>query len=150
KAPLNPGQRDCLEVINNSAQGLLELLSEVLDFSKIEAGKLELEVADFSLRNVVEDAVATFAARHHAKGLELILDIHPDVPDALIGDPLRLRQILLNLVSNANRFTQSGEVIVAVHVEAAGAVETTLRFSVTDTGCGIPHEKQKSIFEAFA
>jgi signal transduction histidine kinase/CheY-like chemotaxis protein/HPt (histidine-containing phosphotransfer) domain-containing protein len=149
KTPLNPNQRDCLEVINNSAQGLLELLSEVLDFSKIEAGKLELEVVDFNLRQVVEDAVATLAARHHAKGLELILDIHPDVPDALLGDPLRLRQILLNLISNANRFTQEGEVLVAVHVEECGEEETRLHFAVTDTGCGIPEEKQKTIFEAF-
>ena len=149
KTPLNPAQRDYLETINNTAQGLLELLNEVLDFSKIEAGKLELEVVDFNLRIVVEDAIATFAARHHAKGLDLILDIHPDVPDALIGDPLRLRQVLMNLISNANRFTKEGEVVVAVDVEQPGEVETKLRFSVTDTGCGIPREKQRSIFEAF-
>ena len=149
KTPLNPAQRDYLETINNSAQALLELLNEILDFSKIEAGKLELEVVDFSLRNIVEDAIATFAARHHAKGLELILDIHADVPDALIGDPLRLRQVLLNLISNANRFTEDGEVVLTVDVEQAGEVETKLRFSVTDTGCGIPLDQLRSIFEAF-
>ena len=149
KTPLAPLQRDYLETINNSAQNLLELLSEVLDFSKIEAGKLELEVTEFSLRCVVEDAVAGFAARHHAKGLDLLLDIHPDVPDALVGDPLRLRQILLNLISNANRFTQQGDVAITVIVEEPGEVETRLRFSVTDTGCGIPLEQRQAIFELF-
>ncbi len=149
KTRLDPAQRDCVETINNSAQGLLELLNDVLDFSKIEAGKLELEVADFSLRREVGDATASFAARHHAKGLDLVLDIAPNVPDALIGDPLRLRQILLNLISNANRFTERGEVVVSVQIEEHREVETRLRFSVTDTGCGIAPEQQASIFEHF-
>ncbi|MEO6785895.1 MAG: ATP-binding protein [Chthoniobacteraceae bacterium] len=149
KTHLDPGQRDYIETINNTAQGLLELLNDVLDFSKIEAGKLELEVADFSLRREVGDATGSFAARHHSKGLDLVLDIAPDVPDALIGDPLRLRQILLNLISNANRFTERGEVAVTVQVEEHREVETRLRFSVTDTGCGIAQEQQASIFEHF-
>ncbi len=149
KTRLEAGQREYLDTINNTAQSLLELLNDVLDFSKIEAGKLELEVADFSLRREAGDAVASFAARHHSKGLDLVLDIAPDVPDALVGDPLRLRQILLNLLSNAHRFTERGEVAVSVHVEEPGEVETRLRFSVTDTGCGIPRDKQESIFEVF-
>ena len=149
KTNLDSGQRDYVETINNTAQGLLELLTGVLDFSKIEAGKLELEVSDFSLRREIGDATGSFAARHHSKGLDLVLDIAPDVPDALIGDPLRLRQILLNLLSNANRFTERGEVAVTVQVEEHGEVETRLRVSVTDTGCGIAREQQASIFEHF-
>jgi signal transduction histidine kinase/CheY-like chemotaxis protein len=149
KTRLDAGQRDYLETINNTAQGLLELLNDVLDFSKIEAGKLELEVADFSLRRELGDVIGNFAARHHAKGLDLVLDIAPDVPDALIGDPLRLRQILLNLISNANRFTERGEVVVMVQIAEHREVETRLRFSVTDTGCGIAAEQQASVFEHF-
>ena len=149
KTRLDAAQHDYLETINNTAQSLLDLLNEVLDFSKIEAGKLELEVTDFSLRSVAGDAVSGFAARYHSKGLDLVLDIAPDVPDALVGDPFRLRQILVNLLSNAHRFTESGEVAVSVQMEEPGEVETRLRFSVTDTGCGIPREKQQSIFELF-
>ncbi len=149
KTRLDPTQRDYLETINNTAQCLLDLLNEVLDFSKIEAGKLELEVADFSLRKVVGDAVGGFAARFHSKGLALVLDIAPEVPDALIGDPYRLRQILVNLLSNAHRFTEAGEVAVNVHVDEPGEVETRLLFSVTDTGCGIPQDQQGAIFELF-
>ncbi len=149
KTPLDPTQRDYLETVNNTAQSLLDLLNEVLDFSKIEAGKLELEVTDFSLRKVVGEAVSGFAARFHSKRLDLVLDIAPEVPDALIGDPYRLRQILVNLLSNAHRFTESGEVAVNVHMDEPGEVETRLRFSVTDTGCGIPQDQQETIFELF-
>ncbi|MEO6741593.1 MAG: response regulator [Chthoniobacteraceae bacterium] len=149
KTRLDPAQREYLGTINNTAETLLDLLNEVLDFSKIEAGKLELEVADFSLRSVIGDAVSGFAARYHSKGLDLVLDIAPDVPDALIGDPYRLRQIIVNLLSNAHRFTDSGEVTVNVQVDEAGEVETRLHFSVTDTGCGIPKEKQQAIFDLF-
>ncbi len=149
KTRLDPAQRDYLETINNTAQSLLDLLNEVLDFSKIEAGKLELEVADFSLRSVVGDAVSGFAERHHSKDLALVLDIAPEVPDALIGDPFRLRQILVNLMSNAHRFTERGEVAVSVQVDEPGEVETRLRFSVTDTGCGIPREQQQTVFDLF-
>lgn len=149
KTRLDPTQRDYLETINNTAESLLDLLNEVLDFSKIEAGKLELEVADFSVREVVGDVVSGFAARCHSKGLDLVLDIAPDVPDALIGDPYRLRQVLVNLLSNAYRFTEFGEVAVCVQVDEPGEVETRLRFSVTDTGCGIPKEQQQSVFDLF-
>ena len=149
KTRLDSTQRDYLETINNTAESLLDLLNEVLDFSKIEAGKLELEVADFGLRKVIGEAVGGFAARYHSKDLDLVLDIAPDVPDALIGDPYRLRQILVNLLSNAHRFTDAGEVTVSVQVDEPGEVETRLRLSVTDTGCGIPREQQQAIFDLF-
>ena len=149
KTRLDSTQRDYLETINNTAESLLDLLNEVLDFSKIEAGKLELEVADFGLRKVIGEAVGGFAARYHSKDLDLVLDIAPDVPDALIGDPYRLRQILVNLLSNAHRFTDAGEVTVSVQVDEPGEVETRLRLSVTDTGCGIPREQQQAIFDSF-
>jgi signal transduction histidine kinase/CheY-like chemotaxis protein len=149
KTGLDAAQHDYLETINNTAQSLLDLLNEVLDFSKIEAGKLQLEVTDFSLRNLLGDVMGGFAARYHSKGLVLVLDITPEVPDALIGDPYRLRQILVNLLSNAHRFTESGEVAVSVQVDEPGVVETRLLFSVTDTGCGIPKEQHQSIFDLF-
>jgi signal transduction histidine kinase/CheY-like chemotaxis protein len=149
KTPLNAMQRDYLETVNGSAQALLGLLNDILDFSKIEAGKLELEMVDFSLRDTLDDAVAAYAPRFHARGVELILDVRPDVPDALIGDPHRLRQVTLNLISNAMRFTARGEVVVRVEVAEGGPVETLLRFTVTDTGCGIPPEKREAIFDAF-
>ena len=149
KTPLNPTQRDYLDTVNSSAQGLLELLNDILDFSKIEAGKLELEVIDFNLRETLEEALSSYAARYHAKGVELILDIRPDVPEALVGDPYRLRQVVLNLVGNALRFTQHGEVIVRAEIAQSNEVENTIRFTVSDTGCGIPAEKRDTIFDSF-
>jgi len=150
KTSLNSSQRDFLETVNSSAQCLLELLNDILDFSKIEAGKLELEVIDFSLRETLESAVATYAERYHTKGVELLVDVRPEVPDALVGDPYRLRQVVLNLVSNALRFTSNGEVIVRVEISQINEVETLLRFTVSDTGCGIPAEKRDAIFDAFS
>jgi two-component system sensor histidine kinase/response regulator len=149
KTPLSATQREYLETVNNSAQSLLDLLNDILDFSKIEAGKLELEVIDFSLRDTLEEALAGYATRYHAKALELILDIRPEVPDALIGDPYRLRQVIVNLVGNALRFTDHGEVVVRVEMATPGEVETLLRFTVVDTGAGIPPEKRAAIFDSF-
>jgi len=149
KTPLNTLQRDYVETVNSSAQGLLDLLNDILDFSKIEAGKLELEVIDFGLRDVLEDALATYAGRCHSKGIELILDVRSDVPDALVGDPYRLRQVVLNLVSNALRFTTQGEVVVRAEVSQINEIETLLRFTVSDTGCGIDGDKREAIFDAF-
>lgn len=149
KTPLSALQRDYVETVNSSAQGLLDLLNDILDFSKIEAGKLELEVIDFGLRDVLEDALATYAGRCHSKGIELILDVRPDVPDALIGDPYRLRQVVLNLVSNALRFTTHGEVVVRAEISQVNEIETLLRFTVSDTGCGIDSDKREAIFDAF-
>lgn len=149
KTPLNAMQRDYLETVNNSAQSLLDLLNDILDFSKIEAGKLEIEKVDFSLRDTLDDALAGYAARFHAKGIELILEIHSTVPDALIGDPYRLRQVVNNLVSNSLRFTDKGEVVIRVELASLEGSETMLRFIVADTGCGIPPEKRAAVFEAF-
>lgn len=149
KTPLNAVQRDYVETVNSSAQSLLDLLNDILDFSKIEAGKLELEVIDFGLRDVLEDALATYAGRCHSKGIELILDVRPEVPDALVGDPYRLRQVVLNLVSNALRFTTQGEVVVRAEISQINEIETLLRFTVSDTGCGIEGDKRESIFNAF-
>lgn len=153
KTGLTADQRDFLETVNCSAQGLLELLNDILDFSKIEAGKLELERTDFRLRDVLDDTLATYAARAHSKGLELLLDVRPNVPDMLVGDPYRLRQIILNLVSNSLRFTTTGDVVVQVSMASEmhlGGTEAALHFSVRDTGCGIPVDKCNTIFEAFS
>ena len=148
--PLTDDQRQSLTTVKSAADNLLGLLNDLLDFAKIEAGKLELDPADFSLRAAVGDTVRALAARAHAKGLELIYHVRPDVPDALVGDTGRLRQVLLNLVGNALKFTEQGE--VEVRVEIAGDLapeEAGLRFTVRDTGIGIPRDKQERIFRAF-
>ncbi len=146
---LTPSQREYLAMVKNSAESLLALLNDLLDFSKIEAGKLELENVAFDLRDTLGDTMQTLATRASEKGLELALHVRPDVPDALVGDPFRLRQIVVNLVGNALKFTERGE--ITVRVESDGASETTalLRFAVADTGIGIPPEARARIFSAF-
>ena len=142
-------QREYLEIVKTSADALLSLLNDILDFSKIEAGKLDLEFIDFSLRDVVDTTVEALALRAYEKGLELISHIKPDVPDALIGDSGRLRQILMNLGGNAVKFTSEGEIVVRVETESETDQEVALHCSVADTGIGIPHDKQDRIFESF-
>ncbi len=142
-------QREYLELAKSSADALLALLNDILDFSKIEAGKLDLERATFGLREHLERSVKTLALRAYQKDLELVCHVPPDVPDAIVGDPSRLRQIILNLVGNAIKFTDRGEIGVAVRVAAISESEVALHFEVSDTGIGIPPEKQKLIFEAF-
>jgi signal transduction histidine kinase/CheY-like chemotaxis protein len=142
-------QREYLELAKSSADALLALLNDILDFSKIEAGKLDLEHAPFGLREHLERSVKTLALRAHQKDLELVCHVAPDVPDAIIGDPSRLRQIILNLVGNAIKFTERGEIGVAVRVAAHTETEVALHFEVSDTGIGIPADKQHLIFEAF-
>ena len=146
---LTPEQRDFLETVKLSADSLLTILNDILDFSKIEAGKLDLESTSFNLRTHLGDALKALAVRAHEKRLELAWSVARDVPEGLIGDPGRLRQILVNLVGNAIKFTEQGEVVVEVqtHSRPAGAVE--LHFTVRDTGIGIPPDKQRTIFEAF-
>ncbi len=146
---LTPRQREFLRMVKLSADSLLILLNDILDFSKIEAGKFELEQIDFRLRDNLGDTLGTLALRAHAQGLELASHVRPEVPDALVGDPVRLRQILVNLVGNAIKFTEHGEVVVRVAEEARTEDDVYLHFTVTDTGIGIPREKQQAIFNAF-
>ncbi|MBW3596778.1 MAG: response regulator, partial [Planctomycetes bacterium] len=147
---LAPQQREYLQMLQQSAESLLRLLNDILDFSKIEAGKLELENAEFDLVECVGAAVQTLALRASSKGLELACRIPPDVPLMAVGDPGRLQQILVNLAGNAIKFTEKGEVVVAVAREANTENGVRLHFTVRDTGIGIPHDKQKNIFEAFS
>jgi PAS domain S-box-containing protein len=149
--PLTEDQRQCLRTVKSAADNLLGVINALLDFAKIEAGKLELDPADFSLRAAVGDTLRALAVRAHKQGLELIYDVQRDVPDALVGDAGRLRQVLINLVGNALKFTERGEVVVRVEIagEPAPEGEVSLRFSVRDTGIGIPQDKQKRIFRAF-
>jgi CheY-like chemotaxis protein len=147
---LDGQQRHFAETANSSAQALLTLLNDILDFSKIEAGKLELEHIDFDLRGIVEDATAAFAARAYAKGLELACRIDHDVPTLLRGDPGRVRQVLLNLIGNAIKFTDNGEVVVRVALESETEGSARLRFSVRDTGVGIPPSRMDRLFEKFS
>ena len=146
---LTEEQRDYLETINSSADSLLAVINDILDFSKIEAGKLELDVSDFALRSVVGDTLKTLAVRAHEKDLELLWQVAPNVPNAFIGDSGRLRQILLNLIGNAVKFTEVGEIYTRCAVESTSKEGVVLHFSVTDSGCGIPSEKQRHIFDAF-
>jgi CheY-like chemotaxis protein len=152
---LTAEQRDYLNMVKSSAEALRVLIDDILDFSKIEAGKLDLTPADFHLRDSLGDTLRTLALRAHEKGLELAYHVGPDVPDALVGDLPRLRQILINLVGNAIKFTERGEVVVSVRLADAGASRQppaagrTLHFSVRDTGIGIPDDKQHIIFHAF-
>jgi PAS domain S-box-containing protein len=143
-------QREYLSAIQGSADALLTLVNDLLDFSKIEARKLQLDHVGFDLRDALEDTMRVLAPRANQKGIELACDIHPDVPAALLGDPLRLRQVVVNLVGNAIKFTDAGEVVLRVQPAAHRNGSTQLRFSVTDTGIGIPVEKQTAIFEAFS
>jgi CheY-like chemotaxis protein/HPt (histidine-containing phosphotransfer) domain-containing protein len=146
---LSPVQKDYLEAVKLSADSLLSLINDILDFSKIESGKLELEKIDFSLREYLGDMMRILAMRADEKGLELMYHVSPEVPDFLMGDPNRLRQILLNLTNNAIKFTEKGEVVVEVDTEEISDHSAVLRFSVLDSGVGVPLEKQKLIFEAF-
>jgi two-component system, sensor histidine kinase and response regulator len=154
---LTAEQREYLNVVKGSADSLLRLLNDILDFAKIEARKLDLEPLEFRLRDSLGGTMKTLAVRAYAKGLELAYRIAPEVPDALVGDPARLRQILVNLVGNAIKFTERGEVVVEVEevksepslTDASPDDPVSLHFSVRDTGVGIPAEKQGAIFEAF-
>ena len=144
---LTPRQRRLSETISRSAEALLQIINDILDFSKIEAGKLEVERIDFGLRETLEETIEIFASRAHAKGLELVCVIEPGTPDVVRGDPLRLRQVLINLVGNAIKFTETGEVIVRVKASAGSDL---VRFEVSDTGIGISDDAQKNIFTAFS
>jgi two-component system, sensor histidine kinase and response regulator len=153
---LSPHVRDYLETINQSAELLLMIVNDVLDFSKMESGKFQLDSTSFGLRETLGQTLQALAPRAHLKGLELAFHISPDVPDALIGDPVRLRQTVTNLVGNAIKFTDHGEVLLHVEKSAESPVaddgkgRVQLHFLVRDTGIGVPADKQDKIFEAFS
>jgi len=147
---LTSEQRDNMGLVRLSAESLLTVINDVLDFSKIEAGKLSMESIHFELRESLGEAMKAFSYRAHQKGLELIYDVESDVPETLIGDPGRVRQIMVNLTGNAIKFTERGEVFVSVRKESETPDSVVLHFAVQDTGIGVPREKQSTIFEAFS
>lgn len=147
---LSAEQREYLSGVKESAHSLLTVINDILDFSKVEARKLELDCIDFHLRYALDDMMKMLALQAHRKGLELACHIPSDIPDGLAGDPGRVRQILVNLVGNAVKFTERGEVVVRVEADAQTEDEVRLHFTVSDTGMGIPVEKKRLIFEAFA
>ncbi|MDQ7782479.1 MAG: PAS domain S-box protein [Desulfomonilaceae bacterium] len=146
---LTDEQRDYLEGVQVSAHSLLSLINDILDFSKMEAGKFDLISTSFSLRDCIGNTMTTMAVQAHAKGLELAYLIGPEIPNALEGDPGRLRQVLVNLVGNAIKFTASGEVVVRAELDWDDNETVCIRFNVSDTGIGIPSDKLKQIFNAF-
>src|ERR1700722_20264974 len=143
-------QRDYLETVKSSADSLLTIINDILDFSKIEAGRLELECVPFDLRHDLDEAVRSLAVRAHEKGLELLCEWGPEVPDYVMGDKVRVRQVVVNLLGNAIKFTSSGEVTLEIVREAGADGEVALHFIIRDTGIGIAPEKQKLIFDAFS
>ena len=143
-------QREYLETVRSSADALLGIINDILDFSKIEARKLDIDVIDFDLRYAIADTLRSLAPRAHAKGLELACQIAPDVPPALGGDPSRLRQIMVNLIGNAVKFTEKGEVVVGVDCKPIEGNRVSVTITVSDTGIGIPSEKHATIFEPFS
>jgi signal transduction histidine kinase len=146
---LDAEQRDYLDTAKESTEGLLTVINDILDFSKIEAGKLELETVRFSLRESLAQTIKTLSLRAQQKGLILDLYVDPQVVDLVAGDPVRLRQIIVNLVGNAVKFTRSGGVSLSVRSESQDGEQMMVRFTVKDSGIGIPLEKQKEIFSSF-
>jgi CheY-like chemotaxis protein len=149
KTALSPEQDKYVQIFRRAGDNLLNLINDILDLSKVEASQLELEQTGFSLNELLEKVTEVVAVRAHEKGLVLVCEIAPNVPTDLVGDPTRLRQVLLNLLGNAIKFTESGEVSLRVTPDADSAVPTALRFTVSDTGIGIPSEKLGRVFERF-
>jgi PAS domain S-box-containing protein len=147
---LTQEQREYLETVKMSGDSLLTVINDILDFSKIEAGKIDLEALDFDLRDSLESTLKTLAVRADEKGLELLCEVAPEVPEVVRGDSSRLRQIVVNLVGNAIKFTDSGEIAVKVQVETREGTECVCRFTVADTGVGIPEDKRELIFKPFS
>ncbi|MBC7966994.1 MAG: PAS domain-containing protein [Fuerstia sp.] len=146
---LTPVQLEYLKIVQVSGESLLELINDILDFSKIEAGKMELDAIPFDIREVLGDTMKSLSLRAHSKGLEIAFAIAPNVPECLVGDASRLRQIIVNLVGNAIKFTAKGEVVLAVEASSSSGDQRILNFSVSDTGIGIPADKLDEIFKAF-
>ncbi len=149
KSELSGPQREYMNIVNASADTFLRILNDILDFSKIEAGKLDLESIPFSLRDRIADALKLLATKAAEKGLELAFHISDDTPDGVMGDSGRLRQIVLNLVGNAIKFTNEGEIVAGGRLESKSDQDAVYIFDVTDTGVGIPPEKVDTIFEEF-
>ncbi|NHN35597.1 response regulator [Paenibacillus agricola] len=149
ETPLSEEQQTYVETFRRAGENLLNLINDILDFSKIEAGHLELESTEFDLEDLVEKATETLSIRAHGKKLELLTRLTPDIPPYVIGDPGRLRQVLFNLIGNAIKFTEKGEIMVQVTVDPKGSNRGDLLFAVTDTGIGISQDKLDSIFEKF-
>jgi PAS domain S-box-containing protein len=148
---LNHEQREYLSLVKSSADELMHIINDILDFSKIESGKMNIEIVEFSLEQLLRNTMKSFAVRAHQKKLTLLLNVAPDVPHRVLGDPGRLRQVIVNLVGNAIKFTESGEIEVAVQrVDNAREKHANLRFKVSDTGIGIPRDKFKTIFKSFS
>lgn len=147
---LTKRQQECVDVAWNSSRALIELINDILDFSKMEAGKLELEEIEFDLRKLVEEVIELLAKQAQQKGLEIGYLIAPEVPERVRGDSLRLRQVLLNLIGNAVKFTEHGEVAVRISAADSGSAEFGLRFDVVDTGIGMSEDAVQHIFESFA
>jgi two-component system, sensor histidine kinase and response regulator len=142
-------QRDYLQTVRTSADAMLTVINDILDFSKIEAGKLDLEYVQFNILECIGEALKAISPSAHAKGLELLFD--PDLENEMvIGDPDRLRQIILNLAGNAVKFTASGDIVVSVKVDSRSESDVTFHFECSDTGIGIPQDKQQLIFDPFA
>jgi PAS domain S-box-containing protein len=150
RTDLNDKQADYLNKVYSSANSLLGIINDILDFSKIEAGKLDMEAIPFSIEEVLENLATVVAVKTQSKGLELLFMREPEVPSHLIGDPLRLGQILVNLANNAVKFTDQGEILVTIGVEARTADQVTLRFSVEDTGIGMNEEQMGRLFKSFS
>jgi two-component system, sensor histidine kinase and response regulator len=147
---LTPEQREYLETAKMSSDSLLTVINDILDFSKIEAGRIDLDAVDFNLRDCLESTLKTIAVRADEKGLELLCEVAPEVPEFVHGDSNRLRQIVMNLVGNSIKFTDEGEVGIKVQVQAEDGRDRLLHFTVSDTGIGIPEDKQEAIFAPFA
>jgi two-component system sensor histidine kinase/response regulator len=147
---LSAEQRDYLNTVKMSADSLLIVINDILDFSKIEAGKFDLDPTCFNLHDHLEETMKMLALRAHEKGLELVCDIKAEVPDFIVGDASRIRQIIINLIGNSIKFTEHGEIELEVHLEAQDREQLRLHFMVRDTGIGVPLEKQRVIFEAFS
>jgi len=148
--PLGPEQVEFAETIKNSADSLLRIINDILDFSKIEAGKLELEIIDFDLRGTLDEVGDLMALKAHEKGLEFVSNIHRHVPLLLFGDPGRLRQILINLIGNAIKFTEKGEIAIHASLEENDKTHATIRFEIIDTGIGIPNDRMEQLFKPFS
>lgn len=146
---MDPKQRNYLNKIDSSAKALLRIINDILDFSKIEAGKLDIEKTEFHLDDVIDNLANLLTVQVEEKGLELLFHVNPDVPVNLVGDPLRLNQILLNLISNAVKFTDQGEIVISAELSESTEQDCLIKFSVSDTGIGLSDEQQNKLFQSF-